>query len=352
MSPRDPADQYRAAGVDLALAEGVKACIAELARETRTAASVGAVGAFAGLVRVPAEIARPLVVASTDGVGTKLLVAIRAGRHGTVGEDLVNHAVNDVLVHGARPLGFLDYFAAGRLDADVVAEVVRGVARACRAHGIPLLGGETAELPDLYGPGTYDLAGTIIGVVDEGEAIHGDRVVAGDVLVGLAASGFHTNGYTLLRRLIFDRLGLEVGDPFPGLDRSVAEVLLEVHRSYFSALWPVRGLVHGLAHVTGGGIGGNLARVLPVGVDAIVRPGAWPMPPAQRAVQRAGGISEGEMRRVFNLGIGMLVVVPPRDAGAVRAAAAAADVESWIVGAVQAGAGRVLWEPVESSSDE
>jgi len=338
------ADRYRRAGVDLAAAEAAKARIAELVRGTRTAASAGLVGAFGGLVRLPTDVAQPLLVASTDGVGTKVLVAIRARRHDTVGEDLVNHCVNDILVHLARPVGFLDYFASGRLDPAVAAGVVSGVARGCRAHGMPLLGGETAEMPDVYRPGEFDLAGTILGVVAEDEALHGDRVRPGDVLVGYASSGFHTNGYSLLRRVVFGDLELGLDDPFPGTQQSVADVLLAVHRSYFAAVWPVRSRFHALAHITGGGIPGNLVRVLPQTTDAVVRDGSWPVPAPFRVVQRGAAVAEGEMRAVFNLGVGLIGVCPAADAGAVRAAAQQAGVETWEIGAVEAGQGRVRWE--------
>lgn len=344
MPTSDPqAGRYRAAGVDLGAAASAKARIAELVRGTRTAASLGNVGAFGGLVRLPAGVRDPVLVASTDGVGTKVLVAIRAGRHDTVGEDLVNHCVNDILVHGARPIGFLDYYATGRLDPTVAADVVAGVARGCRAHGIPLVGGETAEMPDVYRAGEYDLAGTIIGVVGEADAIHGERVAAGNVLIGYAASGFHTNGYSLLRRVVFGAMGLGPDDAFPETDRSVADVLLTVHRSYFAAVWPVRALVTGLAHITGGGIGGNLSRVLPPAVDAVIRGDAWPLPAACRVVQRAGRISEREMRQVFNLGVGLIAACAPADAEAVRAAASDAGVQTWVIGEVARGGGQVRW---------
>ena len=339
------AARYREAGVDLAAADRAKTRIAELVRGTRTDASVGAVGAFGGLVRLPAGVANPVLVASTDGVGTKLLVAIRAGRHDTVGEDLVNHCVNDILVHGARPIGFLDYFASGRLDPDVAADVVSGVARGCRAHGMPLVGGETAEMPDVYRAGEYDLAGTILGVVAEAEAIHGDRVAPGDVLVGYEASGFHTNGYSLVRRVVFDDMGLDVADELPGTGRTVADALLAVHRSYFAALWPVRGVVHGLAHITGGGIPGNLNRVLPGTVDAVVDSGAWPLPAWCRAVQAGGSVSDAETWEVFNLGLGMIAVCPPGDVAAVQGAARSAGIPTWIVGGIVPGTGRVRRNP-------
>ena len=335
---------YAAAGVDLDAAERAKARIAELVRGTRTAGAIGAVGAFGGMVRLPADVADPVLVASTDGVGTKVLVAIAAGRHDSVGEDLVNHCVNDILVHGARPIGFLDYYATGRLDPETAAAVVSGVARGCRAHGMPLLGGETAEMPDVYRAGEYDLAGTIVGVVSEREAIHGDRVRPGDVLVGYAANGFHTNGYSLLRRVVLGELGLGPDDPFPETGRRVADVLLDVHRSYFAPIWPARGQVHALAHITGGGIPGNLDRVLPAGVDAVVASGSWPVPAACRVVQRAGDVDEDELRRVFNLGVGMIAVCAAEDAPAVRAAATGAGVETWTIGRVVAGSGRVRWE--------
>src|SRR5947209_15346762 len=246
-------ERYAAAGVRLDTADEAKRRIAALVRTTRTPLALGEIGAFGGMVRVPPGYERPVLVLSTDGVGTKLLVAARAGIHDTVGEDLVNHCVNDVLVHGARPLALLDYIATGKLEPDVAAALVTGVARGCRAHDMTLAGGETAELPDLYQPGQYDVAGTIVGVVEEGAALHGDRVRAGDVLIGYASNGLHTNGYTLARRIVFDRLGLDVADPFPDDDRSVAQVLLAVHTSYAAAVTPVLSRVHALAHVTGGG---------------------------------------------------------------------------------------------------
>ena len=337
-------DRYAAAGVDITAGDTAKRRIGELVRGTWTAASRGAVGAFGGMVRLPADVPDPVLVASTDSLGTKGMVALMAGRHDTVGEDLVNHCVNDILVHAARPIGFLDCFSTGRLDADVLAAVVEGVARGCRAHAMPLLGGETAQLPDIYEPADYDLSGTIIGVVSEREALHGDRVRAGDALVGYAASGFHTNGYTLVRRVLFDEAGLGVDDAFPGLGQSIAEVLLAVHRSYFRALWPVRGTVHAMAHITGGGIPGNLHRVLPATVDAIIHDGAWPIPAWCRGVQELGHVPADEMHQVFNMGVGMIAVCDPGDVAAVRAAAAADAVETWVIGAVAPGSGTVRWD--------
>ena len=330
-------DRYGAVGVHLDLAEQAKRRIGELARSTRTALALGQIGAFGGMVRVPPGLERPVLVLSTDGVGTKVLVAARAGIHDTVGEDLVNHCVNDVLVHGARPLAFLDYIATGKLEPDVAAALVAGVARGCRAHEMTLAGGETAQLPDLYQPGRYDLAGTIVGVVNEPDALHGDRVRPGDVLIGYASNGLHTNGYTLARQIVFERLGLDVADPFPDSDRSVAQVLLDVHRSYAAAVTPVLTQVHALAHITGGGIGGNLGRVMPDGCEAVVNAGAWPWPVVFRVLMRAGGVSLGEMRRVFNIGIGLIAVAARDDVEAICRAAEPAHVATWVIGEVQAG---------------
>lgn len=330
--------QYAAAGVDLAAADVAKARIIEAVAGAQTALSVGRPGAFGGMVRVPPGMRRPVLVMSTDGVGTKVLVALEAGVYDTVGEDLVNHSVNDVLVHGALPLAFLDYIAGAGLGTEVLAGIVEGVARGCRAHGMALAGGETAQMPGLYAPGHFDLAGTIVGVVEEDEALHGDRIAAGDVLLGYEASGLHTNGYTLARRVVFDVMKLGVDAPFPEAGRTVAEVLLAVHRSYAAALRPVLGRVHGLAHITGGGIAGNLVRVLPEGVEAVVEAGAWEWPVPYRVMQAAGGVSTDEMREVFNLGVGMIAAVPPGEVEAVRAAASAAGVPTWVMGEVRPGA--------------
>jgi len=334
-------DRYAAAGVRLDLAEEAKKKIAEITATTRTGLSLGKLGAFGGMVRLPPGLERPVLVLSTDGVGTKVLVAARAGVHDTVGEDLVNHCVNDILVHGARPLAFLDYLATASLEPDVAAAIVSGVARGCRAHDMTLAGGETAQLPDLYHPGQYDLAGAIVGVVEEDAALHGDRIRPGDVLIGYASSGLHTNGYTLARRVVFDQLGLQVDDPFPDTGRTVAEVLLDVHRSYAAIVTPVLSRMHALAHVTGGGIAGNLVRVLPEGCEAVVDASGWPWPPVFRVLMRGGGISLGEMRRVFNLGVGLIAVVARDDVEAVRAPAERARIPTWVIGEIQPGPARV-----------
>ncbi|HEY7684125.1 MAG TPA: phosphoribosylformylglycinamidine cyclo-ligase, partial [Gemmatimonadales bacterium] len=231
--------QYAAAGVDLESAEAAKARIGELVAGTRTELSVGQVGAFGGMVRVPPGMRRPVLVLSTDGVGTKVLVARQAGRYDSVGEDLVNHSVNDILVHAARPLAFMDYVAGTALTVPQIAGIVEGVARGCRKHGMALAGGETAQMPGLYQPGTFDLAGTIVGVVEEDEALHGDRIQPGDVLLAYESSGLHTNGYTLARRVVFDVMKLQLTDSVGDTGQSVADALLAVHRSYAAAVMPV-----------------------------------------------------------------------------------------------------------------
>ncbi|MGH7569751.1 MAG: phosphoribosylformylglycinamidine cyclo-ligase [Gemmatimonadales bacterium] len=330
-------ERYAAAGVRLDTADEAKRRIAALAAGTRTALALGRIGAFGGMVRVPPGFTAPVLVLSTDGVGTKVLVAARAGVHDTVGEDLVNHCVNDVLVHGAQPIAFLDYLATGQLVPETAAALVAGIARGCAAHDMTLAGGETAQLPDLYQPDHYDLAGTIVGVVEESHALHGDRIRPGDVLIGYASSGLHTNGYTLARRIVFEVLKLELGDRFPETHRTVAQVLLDVHRSYAAALAPVITRVHALAHITGGGIPGNLVRVLPEGCEAVVEAGAWPWPPLYRVLMRAGKVSLGEMRRVFNLGVGLIAVAARDDVVDLCRAAGRAGVDTWIIGEVRPG---------------
>jgi len=337
-----PAERYRAAGVDLDALERAKAKIAEAAASTRTALARGLVGAFGGMVRVPADLKDPTLVMSTDGVGTKVLVALRAGRHDTVGEDLVNHSVNDILVHGARPIAFLDYIGGSHVPTDTLVALVEGVARGCRAHGMTLVGGETAELPDLYEPGHYDLAGTIVGVVAEQDALHGDRVAVGDVLIGYASSGLHTNGYSLARRILFDDLRLGIDAEVKELGGKASDVLLAVHRSYWEAVQPALPRIHALAHITGGGIPGNLVRVLPQGCGATVRTKAWPRPPLFDFLERRGGVGGDEMYRVFNMGVGMIAVSAPADADAVRDAARRAKVETWEIGEITRGQGVTL----------
>jgi phosphoribosylformylglycinamidine cyclo-ligase len=332
---------YSSAGVDLSRSDAVKRRIRAVVESTFTAGARGAFGGFGGMYRIPAEVRRPVLVASADGVGTKLRVAIEADRHDTIGHDLVNHCVNDVLVQGAVPLFFLDYFAAAVLVPEVVEAVVRGVAAGCRENGCSLVGGETAEMPGIYTPPDYDLAGFIVGCVEEDGILGADRVEEGDVLVGLPSSGLHTNGYSLARRIVFDRMGLRVDDPFPGEDATTAEVLLRVHRSYLPALRPALQRVHAMAHITGGGLPGNVNRALPDTLDAIIDADSWEVPNLFRQLERAGQVDRAEMYRTFNMGVGMVVITDEAGADAVAAAAASVHLGSWRLGRIVRGAGQV-----------
>ena len=313
---------YRAAGVDVEAANRVTGRVRELARQTFTPGVLSDIGAFGGLFRPEwGRHEQPVLVASADGVGTKLKVAFLAERHDTVGVDLVNHCVNDVLAQGARPLFFLDYLAVGRLAPDVATAVVAGLARGCMENGCALLGGETAEMPGFYQDGEYDLAGFIVGVVDRERVIDGGGIRPGDRLLGLPSSGLHTNGFSLARRIVFETLNLRVDSVVDEIGERIGDELLRSHRSYLRPvsrlLEAAPGLVKGLAHITGGGLTGNLPRVLPPGTGAQVVRG-WRAPPVFEFLQRAGGVPEDEMYRTFNMGIGMVVVVAPESLAAAR----------------------------------
>jgi phosphoribosylformylglycinamidine cyclo-ligase len=313
---------YREAGVDIDVQDRALARVKGLIRATYTEGVLSDHGAFGGMFRLPSRGLRdPVLVASADGVGTKLRVAFAAGRHDTVGQDLVHHCINDILVQGARPLFFLDYLATGRLEEEVAAAVIGGVAAACAAHGVALLGGETAEMPGFYADGEYDLAGFIVGVVERKRILGASRVASGDVLVGLPSSGLHTNGYSLARKILFEQQGLAPGSRLPELGGTVGDELLEVHRCYLEPLWPLleEGRVHALAHVTGGGITDNLPRVLPEGLRAVVKVGSWDVPAIFRLLGRLGRVPEEDLWRTFNMGVGMVLVVAPADLGRVLA---------------------------------
>jgi len=303
---------YKQAGVDIDAGSETVRRITRLARATFTPGVLSEIGSFGGLFRLDPDLYRdPVLVASADGVGTKLKVAFLANRHDTVGRDLVNHCVNDILVQGARPLFFLDYLATGKLTPAVAEQVVAGIADACRANGCALLGGETAEMPGFYADGEYDLAGFIVGVVERDRVVDGSTIVPGDLLLGLPSTGLHTNGYSLARRIVFEQLGLGVDDAMPGLGTPVGEALLAVHRSYLSVVAPLLeqpGLVGGLAHITGGGITDNLPRILPAGTAAVIRRGAWTVPLLFRALAEAGRVPDEDLYRTFNMGIGLILV--------------------------------------------
>jgi phosphoribosylformylglycinamidine cyclo-ligase len=338
---------YRDAGVDIDAQDEALARIKDALRATRTPGVLADLGAFGGLFAPDLTgMRQPVLVASADGVGTKLRVAFATGVHDTVGRDLVNHCVNDILVQGARPLFFLDYVASGRLDPAVLAAVVGGVARGCRENGCALLGGETAEMPGFYAEGEYDVAGFIVGLVDRAKVLDGSAVRPGDVLVGLPSAGLHTNGYSLARKVCFEVAGLSVHDPVPGMGgTTVGEALLAEHRSYLPVLRDAldAGLPSALAHVTGGGLTDNVPRVLPAGTAAEVRLGSWPVPPLFEWLREAGGIERDEMLRTFNLGVGMVVLVPAGRVEALEAHLDARGEPHWRIGRVVRGEGKVVY---------
>jgi phosphoribosylformylglycinamidine cyclo-ligase len=332
---------YREAGVDISAADAAKARIRTLARGTFNAAVLSEIGSFGGMFRPDlGHYQEPVLVASTDSVGTKVKVAIAAGVHDTVGYDIVAHCVDDILVQGAVPLFFLDYIALGTMDPDRVEAIVKGLARACTEFGCPLIGGETAQMPDIYAPGDYDVAGFIVGVVERSRALP-SGVAEGDILLGLPSAGLHTNGYTLARKVLFDVLGHGVDTRLPEVGGSVGQALLTPHRSYLSALEPLleRGKIRALAHITGGGFPGNIPRVLPEGLGARVRRGSWEIPALFRLIQSGGGVSEEEMFRTFNMGVGMVVFVAPADLHDVEHSLERRGETSFVIGSVVNGAG-------------
>lgn len=334
---------YSEAGVDIHAGEEAVASIKELARLTFDANVLGDLGSFGALYRFHRpDLQDPVLVASTDGVGTKLLVAIKAGRYDTIGRDLVNHCVNDILAQGAEPLFFLDYIGMGKLRPQTVKDLVRGMAEACRENGCALIGGEMAEMPGIYAEKDFDLVGTIVGVVERARILPGNRVQAGDLLVGLPSSGLHTNGYSLVRKIAFERLGLSVDSYVPELQSTLGEALLAVHRSYLGAFRPFFGNegLHALAHITGGGIPGNLKRVIPSGFTARVSHPAGAYPPLFRWLQNAGQLSRESMEETFNLGIGLIAVIAPDLAETFCSKAGAKTLGS--VDAAKPGEGRVL----------
>jgi phosphoribosylformylglycinamidine cyclo-ligase len=302
---------YRQSGVDIDAGNETVRRIKSLARATFTPGVLSEIGSFGGLFRLDRDRYRePVLVSSADGVGTKLKIAFMTGRHDTVGADLVNHCVNDILVQGAEPLFFLDYLATGRLSPAIAEQVIAGVARGCRENGCALIGGETAEMPGFYADGEYDLAGFIVGVVEHGRIVDGRMIAPGDALIGLPSAGLHTNGYSLARRVLFDVGGLRADSHLAEVGTTVGEALLAPHRSYLDVVRPLlaAGVVKGMAHITGGGITENLPRVLPEGCAAAVDARSWSVPTIFRVLQERGSIATEEMFRAFNMGIGLIVV--------------------------------------------
>src|SRR5215475_6660792 len=312
---------YAAAGLDIDAANRATEKIKELARTTFNARTLSEIGSFGGMFDAAfPRMQQPVLVASADGVGTKLKIAFATGIHDTVGRDLVNHCVNDILVQGARPLFFLDYVATGKLSPEVVASVVEGVTNGCRENGCVLLGGETAEMPGFYQEGEYDIAGFIVGVVDREKIIDGKTIAAGDVLLALPSAGLHTNGYSLARKLFFEVAGYEPDTRLDELGMTAGEALLLPHLSYLKPLDGLldRGVIKGLAHITGGGLTDNIPRILPEGTAVRIERGSWPIPPLFELLRRLGNVSDAEMYRTFNMGVGMVIVCAENEAAGVE----------------------------------
>jgi phosphoribosylformylglycinamidine cyclo-ligase len=314
---------YKSSGVDIDAGNETVRRIKRLAQATFTPGVLSDIGSFGGLFKLDtAAWKEPVLVSSADGVGTKLKVAFMANRHRTIGADLVNHCVNDILVQGATPLFFLDYLATGKLSPDVAEQIVEGLAKACQDNGCALLGGETAEMPGFYADGEYDVAGFIVGAVDRSQIVDGRSIAPGDVVIGLPSNGLHTNGYSLARKIAFEELKLKVDDHVPDLGETVADAFLRTHRSYLPVIKPLlgRGWLKGMAHITGGGITDNLPRVLPEGTAARINRTSWRVPALFRWLGESGRVPEYDLRRALNMGIGMILVVAAGDADAVRKA--------------------------------
>ena len=331
---------YADAGVDIDAANRATEKIKQLARTTFNARTLSEIGSFGGMFdgAFP-NMREPVLVASADGVGTKLKIAFATGRHNTIGRDLVNHCVNDILVQGARPLFFLDYIATGKLSPETITSIIEGITTGCRNNGCVLLGGETAEMPGFYADGEYDVAGFIVGVVDRAKVIDGKTIEAGDLLLGIPSAGLHTNGYSLARKLFFDTLGYSADTFVDELGQTVGDALLQTHLSYLGALGPLldSGTIKGLAHITGGGLLENIPRILPQGTAVEIKRDSWPVLPLFEVMQRAGDIAEAEMFRTFNMGVGMVIVCAAGEAARIQET-----VEScYEIGRVTRGAGNV-----------
>lgn len=331
---------YSDAGVDIDVATHATNRIKELARTTFNERTLSDIGSFGGMFdgAFP-NLIEPVLVASADGVGTKLKIAFATGVHNTVGADLVNHCVNDILVQGARPLFFLDYIATGKLSSDVVAEVIEGISRGCKENGCVLLGGETAEMPGFYKEGEYDIAGFIVGIVDKKKIIEGKRITEGDILLALPSVGLHTNGYSLARKLFFEVAGYQPQTQLPEVGMTAGQALLQPHVSYLHSLDSSLegGMIKGLAHITGGGLLDNIPRILPEGTAVEVRKGTWPVLPVFELMQRIGNVTEREMYRTFNMGVGMVIVCSRENAGAIQANVQSRDSKCYEIGRVIAG---------------
>ena len=339
--------RYRDAGVDRDAATEAKRRIAERVRSTFSPAVLKDIGTFGALYQLDAGTwNEPVLVSSIDSVGTKLKIAFMTGKHDTVGIDIVAHCVNDILTMGARPLFVMDYLGVGKLEPNVVEGVISGLVTGCKECGCALIGGETAELPGFYAQGEYDLAACIVGIVEKSKIVDGSRVVEGDVLVGLASSGLHTNGYSLARRIVFEICRLKPDDQLEGCNRTVAEELLEPHRSYARMVLPLleAGTVHGMAHITGGGLTENLPRTLPPGLGAEIDRSTWDVPPIFRFLQKNGNVPVDEMFRTFNMGIGFVLVVPPDGVEPAIAQAKEHDCDARVIGRIVSSESPIQWK--------
>ena len=336
---------YASAGVNIDLADDLKRRLPEMVRRTRRPEVLGAIGGFGGLFALDTKkYRRPVLVSSVDGVGTKLKIAVTTNRHDTIGQDLVNHCVNDIAVLGAEPLFFLDYIGMGKLAPRVFNGIITGLATACAKAGCTLIGGETAQMPGMYAEGEYDLVGCIVGVVEKDGAIDGSHIKPGDAIVGLASTGLHTNGYSLARRILFAQMSAQPDDYSSELGCTFGEELLKIHRNYWPIIKTLRAprstlhnSLHGIAHITGGGFYDNIPRVLPRGCGAVIRRGTWEVPPIFRLLQSGGGVSDEEMYRVFNMGIGMTLIVDAKSVAAVQKVASRAGVKSYLIGEIRKG---------------
>jgi phosphoribosylformylglycinamidine cyclo-ligase len=338
---------YEDAGVSFREAGRAKARIKTLAQRTFNKNVLTGIGSFGAAYALDGHaLKRPVLISSADGVGTKLKVAFATGVHDTVGQDLVNHCVNDIAVQGARPLFFLDYLASGKLDAAVTAQVIKGLSRACKQNGCALIGGETAEMPGMYQPGEYDLAGFIVGVAERGAMLDGKQIRAGHVLIGLPSTGLHTNGYSLARKLLFEIAGHQPDTVLPKLGGPVGGELLKVHRSYLKAIQALLAekLLDGAAHITGGGITDNTPRMLPAGLRARVRYGAWPVLPVFDVLREIGAMELPELLRTFNMGVGMILAVPARAEARALAVLKITGERAYVIGRVEKGRGGVVYE--------
>jgi len=335
---------YKDSGVDISAGDRATQKIKSLARSTFTPHVLKEIGSFGGFFSFRrGEYKSPVLVSSVDSVGTRLKVAFIMGKHDTVGEDLVNHCVNDILVHGAKPLFFLDYIGTGKLLPDVIEQIVRGLSRACRKVGCSLIGGETAELPEFYKKGEYDLAGCIVGVVERKKIIDGSDIRPGDQIIGLKSNGLHTNGYSLARKVLFNRARLSVNDHLKELKTTVGKELLKVHRCYAPSIFPLlrKFKIKGIAHITGGGIKGNLCRILPKNCDAKVLTDSWRVPPIFKLIQRMGNVENEEMFKVFNMGIGLVLVVSKNETDRILKRLYSLKETAYLIGQITSGNGEV-----------